>query len=271
MGTVFRAWDPQIRRIVAVKVLGVRPGILAEDVERFAREAHAAGRLRHPGVIAIHDVGHHEQDPFIVMDFVAGTTLRALLVERRPARQVLSLVREVALALDHAHARGVVHRDVKPANVLIDEDGRPILTDFGLAGDSSARDRLTTTGSTLGTPAYMSPEQVEGHPERVGPPTDVWALGVILYEATCGRAPYFGPSVTDVFAKILLDEPEPPRRVAPDMAPELEALIMRCLARDPARRPTARGLASAIDALLARSGELAPARSRPRSARPRRF
>ncbi len=251
MGAVFRAWDPTIRRHVAIKMILPRPGVEREDLDRFVREAQAAGRLRHPNVVAIHDVGHHGEDPFIVMELVEGETLHAILRRQPPVGPVLALLRQVADALHHAHGQGIIHRDVKPANVLIDRDRRPMLTDFGLADDSSARDRLTATGTTIGTPLYMSPEQVAGRREEIGPPADVWSIGATLYETIVGRPPFTSPAIVDIFAKILTDDPTPPRQLNPAVPVEVAALAMRCLDKDARPRPGAAELAAEL-------GRLAP-------------
>ncbi len=264
MGAVYRAWDPEIERAVALKVLLLRAGVIPEDLSRFAREARSAGRLRHPGIVAIHDVGERDGDPYIVMELVPGETLKARLARGVPLRDVLGILHSVCLALDHAHGHGVLHRDVKPANVLIDPDGRTVLTDFGLAGDTCAQERLTMTGSSLGTPLYMAPEQVEGLPERLGAAVDLWAIGVILYESVTGRNPFAAPSVTEIFMRVLQDRPTPLRKLVRDVDRELAAVIERCLAHEPADRfPSARALADALSACADRipADRATPARS----------
>ncbi len=174
MGVVWKAWDPQLRRTVALKqVLG---GPATPDrIERFHREGQLAAKLRHPNIVAVHDVGVHEGQHYLTTDFVQGTTLEARLQARPPLRQGLTWIRAVAEALAYAHGQGVIHRDIKPANILVDGQDRPLVTDFGLAKDinpewgEGERTRLTVTGNLLGTPRYMSPEQARGKSGAVGP------------------------------------------------------------------------------------------------------
>ncbi len=269
MGVVYRAWDPAMGREIAIKVLRARAGIGPEEIERFHREARAAGRVRHPGIIAIHDVGHHDEEPFIVMDLVEGETLKERLERGLERDEALALVIALSDALEHAHQAGVTHRDVKPANVLLEGD-RPILTDFGLAADAVDSGQLTATGTLMGTPHYMPPEQVEGRKGGVGPPADVYALAAVLYEALCGRRPFEADGVVGVYKRILTEDPPAPRQFAPDISPALESVILRALSKDPdARYPTAGPFGAALRKLAA---DVAPALDPPlsRSETPRR-
>ncbi len=252
MGVVHRAWDVELQRPVAIKMIGGRMG--AERRARFTREARAAARLRHPGIVAVHDVGEHDGRPFIVMEFIDGETLEDSL-ERDPpsAERIAGIAREISLALAHAHARGVIHRDVKPHNVLLDDDGRPLVTDFGLARDLEG-EGLTSSGQPLGTPAYMAPEQAAGRPGEQGPATDVYAVGVVIYRALTGRTP-FTDGVDNPIAlatRIIRDDPTPPSELEPDIPDELEAIVLRCLRKRPDERwGSAEELASALEAFLA--------------------
>ncbi len=242
MGVVFRGHDPALRRDVAIKMILDRSDASRVAVERFVREARATARLRHPGIVPVHEVGDHDGRPFIVMDFIPGGTLDAILGdgpgggERIARRRLARIVREVAVALDHAHAHAVVHRDVKPQNVLIDEQDRPHLTDFGAARDLSVEGGLTQTGQVIGTPLYMAPEQANGDVRATGPRSDVYALGVILYHGLVGEPPFQASSMLELMPKIFRDEPRPPRQQDPSIHADLETITLKCLEKDPERR-----------------------------------
>ncbi|MBI3267519.1 MAG: tetratricopeptide repeat protein [Planctomycetes bacterium] len=260
MGVVYEAWDQELRRPVALKTLLPQPGSLSEQVERFAREARAAARLRHPGIVQVYDVGCREGVHFFTMDFIEGRSLRAAAKELSD-RRFLEVLRDIALALHAAHEAGIVHRDVKPANVLLDGAGRAYVTDFGLAKEvrRSAEDGITRSGAVLGTAHYMAPEQGGGETARVGPWSDVWSLGVILYERLAGRFPFDGESEMHVLVNLLTaDVPAPSRAVgrpagaaAPHVPPDLETICMKCLEREPERRyATAAALAQDLGRYL---------------------
>ncbi len=242
MGVVLRAHDPALRREVAIKML--HPGAGAGALQRFELEARAVARLHHPGIVAVHEVGAHDGRPFIVMDLVVGQSFEEYLGRgARSPRRVAELVREVALALDHAHGEGIVHRDVKPQNVLIDVDDRARLTDFGLARELRGAEAtgITTTGAIVGTPSYMAPEQAGASRGAVDARTDVFALGGLLYRALAGRAPFeaVGEGSNDyaaVLRRVLLEDPEPIRAIDPNVHPDLETIAQRCLEKTPARR-----------------------------------
>ncbi len=250
MGVVYRGWDPAMSRVVAIKRIQLKAGSGPAEVARFVLEARSAGRLRHPGLIAVYDLVEGDASPFIVMDFVPGTNLEKWLRESRPIGEVVRAVREVAGALDHAHARGVVHRDVKPGNILIGEDGRAVLTDFGLARDvTDDGAKLTNAGETVGSPHYMAPEQVRG--SSVDPRADIWALGAILYRACCGKAPFVAETPVETFHLILGQPHIAIRKVNPSVHPSLVAVIDRCLAKDAgARYQKAGELAEELDRVL---------------------
>jgi serine/threonine-protein kinase len=192
-GVVHRAYDATLRRTVALK--RPRPGAVEtpEAVERFLREARAAAGLRHPGIVPIHDAGQADGEVYLVSDLIEGRNLADELVVRRPGvRQSAGWIADLAEALEHAHSLGLIHRDVKPSNVLIDAEDRVYLTDFGLARNDAGDATLTTDGQLVGTPAYMAPEQAEGGPRSVDARTDVYGLGVILYELLTGSRPFAG-------------------------------------------------------------------------------
>jgi WD40 repeat protein/serine/threonine protein kinase len=245
MGAVFRAYDLTIRRYVAIKVLLQTGSLREEELHRFRREATAAGKLHHPGIVQVHDLGKHQGRPFIVMELVDGEGLDAIL-KRGPLdrARAIAVVHDVALALAHAHGQGVTHRDVKPANVLVDREGRLRLTDFGVARDLLSSSGGTRTGELVGTPLYMSPEQAVGDTKWHGPHTDVYALGALLHRVIAGIEPFAdSASLPALIARV--------RREAPPAlgsgSDALDGLAERCLAKDPAARPTAADVAKALE------------------------
>ena len=238
MGTVYRAVDPLIEREVAIKAL--HPN-LPEDVregvrERFLREAKAAGRLGHPNIVIIYDVGEQGDIAYIAMELLEGRSLQEMLSERRlPIDTIVDLAAQIAEGLEHAHRAKIVHRDVKPANVMVSPSGRAKLTDFGVAYVASST--MTQTGTALGSPKYMSPEQVTGQP--VDPRSDVFALGVVLYEMLAGRTPFENPADTTIFALMHRIARDPHRPVT-QLDARLPAAFDRILARALAKRPADR-------------------------------
>ncbi len=251
MGVVFRAVDTTVDRRVAIKVLGAN-ATAERDRARFLREAEACGRLHHEGIVAIHEVGEHQQSPFIVMQYVDGLPLNELLKrERQTHRRMAEIVRDIARALAHAHDNGIIHRDIKPHNVMMEKDGRPRLMDFGLARVDTATEQLTKTGEMMGTPHYMAPEQVENRAPMT-PATDVYALGGILYNGLTGQTPFTADSSLGIIKKVLMEDPTPPRRVDTTIPVVLDAVAMRCLEKDPADRfPSAHEVADTLDRWLA--------------------
>ena len=236
MATVFLAHDRELDRPVAVKVLDAR---LADDegvAGRFRREALTAARLTHPNLVQIYDAGEEGGEPFIVMEVVDGEPLAAVL--EREGRLEPERVRDLGLqaceALGYAHEQGVVHRDVKPANLLLRRDGLLKVADFGIARALDATTQLTHAGTLLGTASYVAPEQARGEP--VGPPADVFALGVVLYEALAGRAPWRIESLSEL-STVGETPARPAGELAPGTPPELEAAVMHALARNPDYRP----------------------------------
>jgi eukaryotic-like serine/threonine-protein kinase len=237
MGVVHEAEDTTLRRRVALKILREDqddPG----GVERLKREAAIAAQLRHPGIITVHEVGSEDIPPgppihYIVMEYVEGITFASLLAaEGTEKAELLRILEEVARAAAYAHSKGVVHRDLKPKNVLVEKAGRVALGDFGIARADKFQTPLTQSNMVLGTPEYMAPEQVEGRAADIGPRTDVWALGVILYEVLSGRTPFEASSPIQVFQRILVDFPPSPGGDA-----DLEALCMKALDKKPEGRP----------------------------------
>jgi serine/threonine protein kinase/formylglycine-generating enzyme required for sulfatase activity len=227
-GRVYLAWDEEIERHVAIKL--PRRGLFtaARQVDDFLREARMVARVRHPAIVSVFDVGRQDDGPvFVVMEYVDGRTLADVLrSERRPLSALVGILAAVADAVSHAHSRGLIHRDLKPENILIDRDGAPRVTDFGLAVHEDFQ-RLRH-GEIAGTPAYMSPEQVLGETHRFDGRTDVWGLGVILYQILSKRRPFNG-SCTEIFDAVLHRDPKPPRQVNPTIPEELERVCLKCL------------------------------------------
>ena len=258
-GTVYKARDPQLDRTVAIKV--PRSGHLADraDLDRFLREARSVARLRHPAIVPVHEVGQLEDVPYLVSEFVQGLTLSDVLSARRLLpREAAALVAAVADALQYAHEQGVIHRDVTPSNILLDEAGRPHLMDFGLARRDAGDVTMTTDGQVLGTPAYMSPEQARGEGHRVDGRSDLYSLGVVLYQMLTGELPFRG-TPRMLLHQVLHDEPKPPRRLNDRIPRDLETICLKAMAKEPARRyQTTRELAE--DLRRFQSGELIRAR-----------
>jgi len=246
MGTVYRAWDRDVGREVALKLLRADDDS-GDMAKRLMREARAASRAQHPGIVVVHDAGEVRGQVYVAMELLAGETLRDRL-RRGPldVAEAIACTRQVADALDAAHAAGVIHRDLKPANVMLLPDGRLKLLDFGLArliGET----RLTRSGEILGTANYMSPEQVLGL--EAGVPSDVWALGVLVYEMLTARACFARDSLGAIAQAVLYGEPDPLDRVRPDTPTPLVDLVARCLAKDARQRPATAGqVIEALDA-----------------------
>jgi formylglycine-generating enzyme required for sulfatase activity len=254
-GAVYRAYDPQLEREVALKV--PLPGSLGGPTAagRFLSEAKAAARLHHAHIVPVHEAGFDGTHHYIATAFIEGCTLARAIEERRlDYRQAAKVVRDLAEALDYAHKAGVVHRDVKPANVMLDERGEAYLTDFGLAHRQDARTRLTQLGSVLGTPEYMAPEQAAGQSGPPLPASDQYSLGVILYQLLCGQTPFSGPPQVVLF-NVQHRDPPPPRAVAPGAPPRLEAICLKAMARKVERRYASMGeFAAALAEYLRREG-----------------
>jgi serine/threonine protein kinase len=249
MGVVYQARQRSLNRVVALKM--ILPGHLASEpeVRRFYQEARAAAVLDHPNIVAVHEVGEHDGQHFFTMTFVEGTGLSDWVQEHGvpPPAEAAALACAVADAVDFAHRHGVIHRDLKPANILLDSDGRPRVTDFGLAKQVGADVGLTATGQVMGTPAYMAPEQAAGDTAHIGPATDVYSLGGVLYFLLTGQAPFVATSLSVLLSQVLRDDPVPPSSVNPKVQAALEAICLKCLRKDPAERyPSAAALASAL-------------------------
>jgi hypothetical protein len=239
MGVVYRASDPLLDRVVAVKLplFDGPPEQRAGRVQRFQREARAIASVAHPNVCAVYDVGEQDGQPFVVMAYLPGSSLGERLKSGGRFEQIDEAVRiaqQILAALGAVHAHGIVHRDVKPGNVLFDGDGRAVLTDFGLARAEDA-EALTSEGVALGTPAYMAPEQAAGQLDRVAPWTDLYAVGVVLYQMVTGRLPFEGTPLS-VLPRITHEEPPRPSQLRSDIDPAVEAVILRALRKEPGER-----------------------------------
>jgi tRNA A-37 threonylcarbamoyl transferase component Bud32 len=261
---VYRAWDAELGREVALKVL--RPGSGLSDVtrQRFRREARAAAGLAHPNVLTVHDVGEEQGLLFLVLELVDGAPFR--LRSDRPLEERVAILEKAARGVGAAHRNGIVHRDLKPANILVTPRGEPKVGDFGLAHLMEGSAELTKTGTTLGTPRYMAPEQVEGRSGEISPRTDVYALGVMLYEILAGRPPFEADTVAELYGRILREDPAPPRRHDPAAPPALERVCLVALEKDPRRR-YADADAFADELGRHRSGEPVLAKPRPAALR----
>jgi hypothetical protein len=287
MGVVYKAWQANPRRLVALKMLSAGAGAGPEELARFRTEAQAVARLQHPHIVQIYEVSEDSGRPYFAMEFVDGGSLAARLAGKPlPVRQAAQLMQTAALGIHHAHQRGIIHRDLTPGNILLQTtddtdttdkktskasssvlsvpsvvDCVPKITDFGLAKIVvGGGDTLTQTGAVLGTPSYMAPEQAAGHKGTVTTATDVYGLGAILYAGLTGRAPFQGGTALEILLKVMELEPEPPRRSNREVDQDLQTICLKCLQKDPERRyASAEALAEDLGRWLA--GE--PIRARP--------
>lgn len=251
MGVVYKARQVSLNRIVAVKMILSGDHASSDEVTRFRREAEAAAQLDHPGIVPIYEVGEHDGHPYFSMGYVEGPSLSARLADSPlGSREAAELLREVALAVQYAHERGVIHRDLKPSNILLAE-GQPKVTDFGLAKRVDSDRSLTETGQILGTPAYMPPEQAAGQLDSVGPASDVYSLGAIMYAMLTGRPPFQAASSVDTLRQVLEREPVSLHSLNSSIPRDLETICLKCLEKSiPRRYSSARAVADELQRYL---------------------
>ncbi|MBN1658498.1 MAG: protein kinase [Anaerolineae bacterium] len=246
MAIVYQGYNPALQRTVALKVLPDRLAVDRDFVERFKREAQTAAQLKHPNIVTIYDVEHEGETPFIVMEYLRGHTLQHELEGKGPLplKRIVEIVRALGSALDYAHSQGLTHRDVKPSNVMIDPEGHVTLMDFGIVKAAADRVQLTTEGVQIGTPEYMSPEQIEGRP--VDPRSDIYSLGVVLFQMLTGRVPFQGPSLHQVLYSHVHQEPPPLSRFVPGLPETVDKIVLRALAKQADQRFQTAGQLAAV-------------------------
>jgi eukaryotic-like serine/threonine-protein kinase len=237
MGIVYKAKHARLDRFVALKMIRAGAGARPQDLERFEAEAKAVAAIEHPNIVRIFEIGEHGGMPYCSLEYLPGGTLsRKIAGKPLPAREAARIGELLARAMAVVHKTGIIHRDLKPANVLLAADETPKITDFGLVKRLEDDSSHTRTGSILGTPSYMSPEQARGETHRIGPAADQYALGAILYELLTGRPPFQGVSVLDTLDQVRKSEPVPPSQLQPKMPRDLETICLKCLQKDVARR-----------------------------------
>ena len=258
MGVIYRARQKSLNRTVAIKMILGGHLANAAELQRFRAEAETAAQLQHPNIVAIHEVGEHAGQPFFSMDLVEGRNLAQLVRdEPLPSRKAAVYLKTIAEAVQYAHSRGVLHRDLKPSNILIDEHDQPRITDFGLAkrlddSQPSTNDpQLTQTGQVLGSPSFIPPEQAAGQKDAIGPASDVYSLGAILYHCLTARPPFVAESLTQTLRMVAEQEPVSPRLLNASVPRDLETICLKCLEKDPSRRyPSAQALAEDLNRFL---------------------
>lgn len=261
MGIVYKARQKKLNRIVAVKMILSGQFADQQEVERFYVEAEAAAKLRHPNIVAIHEIGEWQGQHFFSMDYIDGKSLAEMVRDQPlPPRVAADMVRRIAQTMQFAHEQGILHRDLKPSNILVDSRGEPFITDFGLAKQLSDQSQLTLSGTIIGTPSYMPPEQAAGKIDQVGPASDIYSIGAILYELLAGRPPFRAATPFETIRQVLEVEPVSPRLINPSVPRDLETICLKCLQKEATRRyATAAELAEELTAYL----EGRPIKARP--------
>jgi len=271
MGVVYKAHQPSLKRIVALKMIH-EASADPQGLTRFRTEAEAVAQLQHPAIVQIHEIGESEGRPYLSLEYLDGGTLSKRLARSLPLpREAAQLVEQLARGMHFAHQRGIIHRDLKPSNVLLTRDGHPKISDFGLArwtrpDNGVTSETMTRTGDVLGTPSYMAPEQAAGHVRQMGPATDVYGLGVILYECLTGKPPFEANSTMEALQCVLHEDPVRPTKLQPSVPHDLQTICLTCLEKKQARRyESAEALGDDLRAFLA--GE--PIKARAPTARER--
>jgi tetratricopeptide (TPR) repeat protein/tRNA A-37 threonylcarbamoyl transferase component Bud32 len=237
MGVVYKARQERLNRVVALKMVIAGAHASAHQLARFHAEAEAVAQLQHPGIVQVFEIGEHDGLPFFSLEFVEGGSLADLIGGKpRPPHEAAETAELLARTMAVAHQHGIIHRDLKPANVLLTTDGQPKITDFGLAKRIEGDSDLTKSGTLMGSPNYMSPEQARGWTHEIGPVSDLYSLGAILYELLTGRAPFVGTSILDTLSQVRNQEPVPPSRLQPKVPRDLETICLKCLQKEPGRR-----------------------------------
>ncbi len=270
MGVVYKAWQSSLERTVALKMMLRGELASSDDLSRFRSEAEAAAGLNHRGIVPVYEVGQHDGHAYFSMQYIEGLDLAERLADGPMlSRDAAAILASVARAVHAAHLRGILHRDVKPSNILLDDDGEPHVTDFGLAKRISAQQSLTQTGAILGTPSFLAPEQAGGNRGEIGPATDVYGLGAVLYQMLTGRPPFQAATPLDTILLVLEQDPLPPRLLNPLADRELELIALRCLQKPiELRYGSANALANDLKAYLegnpisARSGKFSAVMAR---------
>src|SRR6266487_3747842 len=236
-GVVYRARQKSLNRTVALKVIGLGHWATEAHLKRFRREAEAAASLEQPGIVPIYEVGERDGSCYFSMKFIEGGQLDEIVRrDPMPIRQAAELIAKVAHTVHYAHEHGILHRDIKPGNILLDEKGEPHLTDFGLARLVESESTVTRTLEVLGTPSYMAPEQAVGNNAAIGSVTDVYGLGAVLYQLLTGQPPFAGGTTYETIRLLLNTEPRPPRLLNPKIDRDLSTICVKCLEKDPKRR-----------------------------------
>jgi eukaryotic-like serine/threonine-protein kinase len=237
MGIVYKAWQKDLKRLVAIKMIHAVHIDSPEMARRFEEEARCAGGLQHPSIVRVHEAGQYQGRPYFAMEYLAGSGLDQVLKDGPvDPKEAARLVATIALAVGYLHEKRVIHRDLKPSNILMDGRGRPFVTDFGLMKLLEEDSNATSSGAVLGTPSHMAPEQAAGRLDRVGPLSDVYGLGAILYSLLTGRPPFHAPTQMETLVQVIEGEPIPAGRLRPGLPRTIEHICMRCLEKEPADR-----------------------------------
>ena len=233
MGVVYEAKDPELNRTVALKTLLAGELADGQEIERFHREAQLTASFNHPGIVPIHEVGIQDNIHYLIMDYIDGISLSEYVSKAKaPLRKVVKMVLQIADALAYAHNMGVIHRDIKPGNVIVDTSGKPLLTDFGLARKRESEQSLTMSGVALGTPSYMPPEQAEGKIREIDVRSDIYSLGAVFYELLAGRPPFSGTSLAETLQAVIHEPPVSLRKLVPGLPIAIDTICLKCLAKN---------------------------------------